>query len=65
MATEEEVKQSLKRVGRLVSEMLPPGIGFGLFVYEQQEDGWLTYMSNSNREDFVRVLKDFIQRQGG
>lgn len=38
------------------------GIGFALFVFEMGENGFLSYVSNANREDMRRSLAEHLRR---
>jgi len=52
------VKRSAQQVARLIDERLPPGFGFALLVFSFGEHGYLTHVSNAQREDLVKVLRE-------
>lgn len=56
------------RIGTALEELrddtpdIPP-IGFSLFVFTFGEGGWMTFMSNAERESLTEALGEFIRRQ--
>jgi len=42
-----------------------PKVGFALFLFTFGEGGWLTYISNAERDTMLQALVEFIERQGG
>lgn len=64
---EKDLEYLARRVGRKLDKVIKetsPNIGFILMMFEFGEDGFLTYISNANREDMTEVLKEWIERQG-
>jgi hypothetical protein len=61
----EEIEQQLKAVGRAVKDNMPDGWGFTLFMFSYGADGSMFYLSSANREDMVKAMKEFIERQEG
>lgn len=37
-------------------------LGFALLVFDFGAGGFLTWMSNANREDMIRVLREFTEK---
>jgi hypothetical protein len=37
---------------------IPPGYGFALLMFSFGEDGFLTHVSNANRADLVKLLRE-------
>lgn len=54
--------------GRNLRSRLPKGTGFALMLFDFGPGGFLSYTGNSNREDFMRVLREtlaVLEAQGG
>jgi hypothetical protein len=52
------------RVARKLTELLPPGQGFILLTFDFGPGGNLAYVSNANRDDAIRALREWLVRQG-
>ena len=59
---EEEVKRHLKYVAALIQNQIPEDYGFIFMTYKHNSQGELMYVSNSNREDVVKCLEEFIEK---
>ena len=55
-----EVAKEMKHIGMAIANELPDGFGFALFVFDFNEKGHISYMSNAQRPDMLRALKEFI-----
>jgi hypothetical protein len=51
------------KVARKLTEMLPPGQGFVLLTFDFGPQGNLAYCSNGNRDDCIRMLREWLGRQ--
>lgn len=40
-----------------------PRIGFTLLLFTLGEGGWMTYISNSERESMIEAMQEFIAKQ--
>ncbi|HEY4799532.1 MAG TPA: hypothetical protein VII99_10690 [Bacteroidia bacterium] len=58
----EEVEKLLSDIGRLLKETMPEGYGFALHILNYGEGGGMFYVSSMNREDYVKALREFIQK---
>ena len=58
----EELKEMLNMYGMLLEKMLPENYGFTLLTYPHNEAKRLYYVSNSDREDVVEAMKEFIEK---
>lgn len=56
-----EVVKQMHQIGSAIGDVLPPGFGFALFVFEMSEEGHMNYISNANREDMVKALLEFLE----
>jgi hypothetical protein len=52
------------KLGRAVKEMMPPGRVFMLWTGDYGEKGTLAYVSTVEREDAIRTVREWLQRQG-
>ena len=59
---EEYLKSKMQDIARKVQEELPEDFGFVLLTYRHNSKGELIYVSNSNREDVVEAMKEFIEK---
>ncbi len=56
-----------KAVGKDIGNVLKTAIGsarvgFGLFLFSFGEGGWMTWLSNAERADMTRALKEWIAK---
>jgi len=47
-----------RSVGKVIGDSLPPGVGFALLMFDFGEGGQMTYVSNAQRDDMVRALRE-------
>ncbi len=52
-----------REVGGMIGDMMPPGVGFMMMIFTLGEGGWMTYLSNAERDDMIRALTEFIEKQ--
>ena len=66
MAIDHDLRLKMEEVGRKISDRiaddLPTGIGFSFFMFQFGEGGWLSYISNVQREDVVKALEEWLDR---
>ena len=60
----EIVKGRMQKIARKVDEELPDGYGFVVlaFNFGNGEDNEMMYVSNANRQDIVRAMKEWIEK---
>jgi hypothetical protein len=58
----EEIEFKLKELSDALGGSLPPNWGFTLLLYDFNAgaSGSLFYASNGNREDIIKMMKEFI-----
>lgn len=56
------VKQHLQQIADVIENMLPNNFGFVLLTYAHNQKGQMMYVSNSQREDVVKNMKEFIDK---
>jgi hypothetical protein len=51
-------------IGRRIASGLPSGVGFTLIIFDfgEGERNHLTYMSNAQRADMVKTLREMIEK---
>ena len=61
---EEQVANALQAIAKDIKEKLPEGMGFALLAYEfgEGDDKKMMYVSNSNREDVMLAMCEFLQK---
>jgi hypothetical protein len=60
-----EIRARLLQVGEMLSDKLPKNWGFTLFLFSYGDDRQLFYLSSANRQDMVRAVREWLQREGG
>lgn len=56
------MEEKAREIGRIIGGMLPKDIGFTFQLFTFGEGGWATYISNCDRQDMIRALKELIAR---
>lgn len=61
---EKEANDALQSIAKEIKERLPENMGFALLAYEfgEAEDKRMLYVSNSNREDVMRAMVEFLEK---
>lgn len=60
-----DIRERLQDTARAVQMTLPPNTGFIVLAFNFGPDGTLEYISNADRQDVVKCLKEFIQKTEG
>lgn len=60
----EDVRRTMNDLGRSIGKALPPGWGFGLFIFTYGEGGTMTWLSNAQRDDMVKALQEWMRTEG-
>ena len=59
-------RDRMQMIARMINEELPAGWGFCLFAFPfGDEAGRCNYVSNGKREDVLKVVSEWITRNGG
>ena len=56
------MEEHARGIGKVLKDAMPPGIGFALVLFSFGSDGWLTYLSNGEREDMIKCLEETLQK---
>ena len=61
---EEKANSMMQEIAKDIKEKLPEGMGFALLAYEfgDAEDRRMMYVSNSNREDVIKSMLEFCDK---
>ena len=61
---EEKANAMMQEIAKEIKEKLPEGMGFALLAYEfgEGDDKKMMYVSNSNREDIMLAMCEFLQK---
>lgn len=58
-----EMEKQARELGDVLKSVMPPGQGFFLALYDLgDETGNLTYLSNGNRADSIRMLRELVKK---
>ena len=58
----EEIEVQLKEIGHLIGDRLPAGWGFNLMIFDFGKKGSMFYISNAQRGDVIRLMREFIKK---
>ena len=61
---EKQANDALQVIAKEIKERLPEKMGFALLAYEfgEGDDKKMMYVSNSNREDVMLAMCEFLQK---
>lgn len=62
---EEFVKSKMQGIAKKVEEELPENFGFVVLAFKFNEKGEMIYVSNANRQDVVKTMEEFIEKNKG
>lgn len=57
-----DIRDRLQDTARAVEVTLPPGTGFIVLAFDFGEGARLEYISNAKREDALKAMKEFIDK---
>ena len=61
---EQQANSMMQEIAKDIKGKLPEGMGFALLAYEfgDEEGRKMLYVSNSNREDVILAMCEFLQK---
>lgn len=59
-----EIEKLLREIVKVIGRKCPEGFGFTLLLFGFDPDNSLFYISNAPRDSMVKVMREFIQKQG-
>ncbi len=68
--SEKRLNELARKVAKLIGQDLPGDVGFGLFLFnygneETGEAGFMSWISNAERQTMIPALKEWIARAEG
>lgn len=60
----EDVKNTMQEMAQKTGDALPPGWGFGLFIFTFGEGGTMAWTSSARRVDMIKTLQEWIRTEG-
>lgn len=57
----EAAEIAAQRIANLIAPRAPDGWGFMLFLYTRGRGGFMTYVSNLDRQDGIRVVAEWLE----
>lgn len=64
MDRDEQAKMEMQKIAKMIQKELPEGMGFCLLAFDFGNDPLrrLNYVSNGNRQDIVKVMREWITK---
>lgn len=63
-ARDDNARFAMQRIANVVNDLLPDKWGFFVMAFPLgDEPGRMNYVSNANREDIVKLMREFISKQ--
>lgn len=59
----DEIREAGNRLGEVVGRALPPGWGFGLFLFTYGPGGSMFWISSARRDDMAKALSEWIHTE--
>jgi hypothetical protein len=59
-----KIQNLLKEIGMIIKNVLPKEFGFNLMIFDYGNEGSMFYISSAKREDMLKVMREFIKKQG-
>lgn len=53
-----EMVKTVREIGQVIGDSLPPGVGFLLVLFNFGEQGWSTYCANVRRQEMALFLRE-------
>lgn len=63
MKNQQSLEFMLGKLGKILKDQMPEGMGFALFLFEFKANSPLLYISTAQREAVTQALKKFISEQ--
>lgn len=60
-----ELEASCASLGKTIGEVIPEGVGFAFILCDFGVEGNMAYVSNGNREDMVKMLREMAMKIEG
>lgn len=57
-----DTTDKMQELARAVEVILPPNTGFVVLAFDFGPDGRLDYVSNAERADVIKVMREFMEK---
>jgi len=58
-------EEAMRETAKVIRELLPPELGFTLFVFDQTgKPGHLSYISSADRDTMIGVIRKWLELRG-
>ncbi len=64
MTSEEQMNESARKLGQIIGSQLPEDVGFGFFLVTKGEGGFMSWISNMEREDMFTAIGELMLKEG-
>lgn len=65
----EDIRETMNDIGRTLDKTINAvsdrPMGFILLAFDIGDSGTTSYISNCDREDCVKLMREFVEKQGG
>jgi hypothetical protein len=58
-----DLEQYARSLAMILKPNMPEGVGFTLFLYGYFDDPRMAYISTADREDMIRLVKEWLAKQ--
>ena len=55
-----EMEEHARGIGHVIGDSLPKDVGFCLILCHKGDGGWSTWLSNCQRADMIKMLREMI-----
>lgn len=62
MPIQPEVRRQMQTLAQFFDDALPDGYGFALLVFDLGDGGFMNYISNAERDDMKRALRELVDK---
>lgn len=59
-----QIEKLLRDIAQNIGAQIPEGFGFTLLIFGYGDDESMFYISSAQRNDMVKAMREFIQKQG-
>lgn len=57
-----ELETAVWEIGKVITRVVPPGVGFALILADFGAEGSFAYTANMDREDFLKLLAEALEK---
>ncbi len=60
-----ELEAKARQLAAWLDELMPPGAGFGIVLFDRATGGYMSWISSGRREDMKKALEEMLARWNG